>query len=49
MVLQKDKNSFGAIVGRVANRIGGGKFSLDKTKYKLSINDGKNSLNGTLF
>ncbi|KAG8384719.1 hypothetical protein BUALT_Bualt04G0147500 [Buddleja alternifolia] len=43
---KKDDNSFGAIVGRVANRIGGAKFTLDNTDYKLNENDGVNTLNG---
>ena len=37
---------FGAITGRYANRIGGGKFSLDGVAYQLYQNDGDNSLHG---
>lgn len=37
---------FGAFIGRVANRIGGAKFSLDGKQYVLDVNDGKNSLHG---
>jgi aldose 1-epimerase len=38
---------FGAIVGRYANRIAGGKFVLDGTEYHIPTNDGgKNSLHG---
>lgn len=36
----------GAFIGRVANRVGGGKFSLDGKNYSLYLNDGKNSLHG---
>jgi len=37
---------FGAVVGRVANRISGARFSLDGKEYVLAANDGKNSLHG---
>lgn len=39
-------NYFGVTVGRYANRIGGGKFSLDGKSYQLPQNDGDNSLHG---
>ncbi|WCJ20792.1 Galactose mutarotase-like superfamily protein [Euphorbia peplus] len=41
-----DTTSFGATVGRVANRIGGAQFTLNGTTYKLIANDGKNTLHG---
>ena len=39
---------FGATVGRFANRIGKGAFSLDGKDYKLAVNNGPNSLHGGL-
>ena len=39
----------GATIGRVANRIGGAKFSLNDNEYKLSVNDGNNTLHGGKF
>ncbi len=37
---------FNAIIGRVANRIGGGKFRLNGKEYNLYKNDGNNTLHG---
>ena len=37
---------FGAIVGRYANRIGKGRFSLNGKEYTLPKNDGENTLHG---
>lgn len=38
----------GATVGRVANRIAGGRFVLDGQRYQLARNDGANALHGGL-
>jgi aldose 1-epimerase len=43
---ENGKSYFGATVGRYANRIGGGKFSIDGKEYILPKNDGNNTLHG---
>ncbi|MFE4455077.1 aldose epimerase family protein [Streptomyces sp. NPDC056796] len=37
---------FGAVVGRYANRIGGGSFVLDGRTHRVTRNEGRNSLHG---
>lgn len=39
---------FGCTAGRVANRIAGGKFSVDGKQYTVAANDGPNALHGGL-
>ena len=43
---EKDKSYLGALVGRYANRISGGRFSLDGRDYTLAQNAGGNHLHG---
>ncbi|PON40405.1 Aldose 1-epimerase [Trema orientale] len=43
---KNDTCYIGALVGRVANRIGGAKFTLNGKQYKLVANEGKNILHG---
>lgn len=43
-----DKRYQGALVGRVANRIAGGRFVVEGKEYKLDINNGPNALHGGL-
>jgi hypothetical protein len=38
---------FGAVVGRVANRVASGKFKLEGKEYTLEQNNGPNALHGT--
>jgi aldose 1-epimerase len=42
----KGDMSFGSVVGRYANRIAKGKFSIDGTVYNTPLNNGPNTLHG---
>ena len=44
-----DNASLGAVVGRVANRIKNGHFSLHGKTYQLAVNNGTNHLHGGLI
>jgi aldose 1-epimerase len=41
-----DRSHLGALAGRYANRIGGGRFVLDGKEYRLPQNNGANTLHG---
>lgn len=43
-----DKRYFGAVVGRVANRIARGRFVVEGKEYQLDLNNGPNALHGGL-
>jgi len=42
----KQPQYIGSTVGRVANRIAGGRFTLDGREYRVPVNNGPNSLHG---
>ncbi|KAM9726455.1 galactose mutarotase [Menidia menidia] len=43
-----DRRYFGAVVGRVANRIAGGRFTVEGKEYQLDVNNGPNAIHGGL-
>eukprot|EP01117_Protostelium_nocturnum_P008325 TRINITY_DN2974_c0_g1_i1.p4 TRINITY_DN2974_c0_g1~~TRINITY_DN2974_c0_g1_i1.p4 ORF type:complete len:384 (-),score=158.34 TRINITY_DN2974_c0_g1_i1:1381-2532(-) len=44
----KASTYFGATIGRVSNRIAGGKFKLEGNEHQLAVNNGPNHLHGGL-
>jgi len=44
--LNDTETRLGAVVGRFANRIALGRFSIDGISYEIPVNDGRNSLHG---
>ena len=46
MDIYEHSATFGCVIGRFANRIGGGRFTLDGVEYELYKNNGPNTLHG---
>ncbi|MCB0496807.1 MAG: galactose mutarotase [Cyclobacteriaceae bacterium] len=45
----KETPYYGAIIGRFANRIANGSFTLEGKKYRLAVNSGKNHIHGGII
>ncbi|WP_308911710.1 aldose epimerase family protein [Pseudokordiimonas caeni] len=43
---EADSTYIGCVAGRYANRIGGSRFTIDGTEYRLTANEGPNQLHG---
>ncbi len=43
---KNNKDFFGCVVGRYANRIANGMFTIDDKRYQIKLNDGVNNLHG---